>query len=91
MTTEVISQLLLQFGVVPGLFIWLLFNNQKEHKISRESSQTREQQLMEHIAKSDETLNQFAASLAKIGETLNTIDKSMCYLQRDVEELKGSK
>jgi len=91
MTTEVISQLILQFGVVPGLFIWLLFNNQKEHKISRESSQTREQQLMEHIAKSDETLNQFAASLAKIGETLNTIDKSMSYLQRDVENLKGSK
>jgi len=88
MTTEVLSQLLLQFGVVPGLFIWLLFNNQKEHKISRESSQTREQQLMEHIAKSDETLNHFAASLAKIGETLNTIDKSMGYLQRDVESLK---
>ena len=88
MTTEVISQLLLQFGVVPGLFIWLLFNNQKEHKISRESSQTREQQLMEHIAKSDEALNKFADSLAKIGETLNTIDKSMAFLQRDVEDLK---
>jgi septal ring factor EnvC (AmiA/AmiB activator) len=89
MTPEVMSQLILQFGVVPGLFVWLLFTNQKEHKISRESSQTREQQLMEHISKSDETLNQFATSLAKIGETLNTIDKSMCYLQRDVEGLKA--
>jgi hypothetical protein len=89
MTTEVMMQLLLQFGLVPGLFVWLLFTNQKEHKVARESSQTREQRLMEHIAKSDETLTQFAVSLSKIGETLNTIDKSMGYLQRDVENLKA--
>jgi len=46
--------------------------------------------LMEHISKSDETLNRFAASLAKIGETMNGMDKSMGYLQRDVEALKGA-
>ena len=88
MTTEVMMQLLLQFGLVPGLFVWLLFTNQKEHRVARESSQLRERQLMEHISKSDETLTQFAISLSKLGETLNTIDKSMGYLQRDVEKLK---
>jgi archaellum component FlaC len=88
MTTEVMMQLLLQFGLVPGLFVWLLYNNQSEHKIEREKSQERERQLMEHIQKSDENMNKFADSLSKIGETMNTIDKSMGYLQRDVEGLK---
>ena len=82
MTTEVIMQLALQFGLVPGLFVWLLVSNQKEHKFEREKSQEREVKLMEHISKSDETLT-------KIGETLAQIDKSMAFLQRDVEELKA--
>lgn len=88
MTTEVMMQLLLQFGLVPGLFVWLLYNNQREHKFEREKSQERERQLMEHIAKSDENMNKFADSLSKIGDTMNTIDKSLCYLQKDVENLK---
>ena len=82
MTAEVIMQLLLQFGLVPGLFVYLLFDTRKEHKEQIEESRLREQQLMQHIAKSDETLT-------KIGETLNLIDKSMAFLQRDVEELKA--
>ena len=90
MTTEVIAQLCLQFGLVPGLFVWLLFTNQKEHKSDREKSQERERKLMEHLSKSDENMNKFASSLEKIGETMNSLDKSMGYLQRDVEELKGS-
>lgn len=89
MTTEVIVQLILQFGLIPGLFVWLLYNNQKEHKTEREKSQEREQQLMEHISKSDKTLDNFAASLAKLGETMNSLDKNMGYLQRDVEDLKA--
>lgn len=89
MTTEVLMQLLLQFGLVPGLFVWLLFTNQKEHNTERINSLDREKQLMEHITKSDEALAQFATSLNKIGETLNGVDKSMCFLQRDVEQLKA--
>lgn len=89
MTTEVLMQLALQFGLVPGLFVWLLFTNQKEHRSEREKSQERERQLMESLSKSDRVLEDFAKSLAKIGETLDGMDKNMGYLQRDVEELKA--
>jgi septal ring factor EnvC (AmiA/AmiB activator) len=86
---EVVAQLILTVGVVPTLLVFLVYSDRKERKEEREKSQDRERQLMDHISKSDETLNQFAASLAKIGDTLNGMDKSMGYLQRDVEELKA--
>ena len=89
MTAEAITQMILTVGVVPALLVFLVYSDRRERKEEREKSQEREIKLMEHISKSDEALNQFAASMAKIGETMNTIDKSMCYLQRDVEALKA--
>lgn len=91
MTPEVIAQMVLSIGVVPTLLFFLVYSDRKERKEEREKSQNREIKLMEHISKSDENMNKFASSLEKIGETLNSLDKSMGYLQRDVEELKCAK
>jgi len=89
LTPEVIAQMILSIGVVPTLLVFLVYSDRKERKDEREKSQCREVKLMEHIGKSDENMNKFASSLEKIGDTMNSLDKSMGYLQRDVEELKG--
>ena len=89
MTAEVITQLILSVGVVPTLLVFLVYSDRKERKDERDKSQGREIKLMEHISKSDENMNKFASSLEKIGDTMNSLDKSMGYLQRDVEELKA--
>jgi len=85
----VIAQMILSIGVVPTLLVFLVYSDRKERKDEREKSQNREVKLMEHIGKSDENMNKFASSLEKIGDTMNSLDKSMGYLQRDVEELKA--
>ena len=84
-----IAQMILSIGVVPTLLVFLVYSDRKERKDEREKSQNREVKLMEHIGKSDENMNKFASSLEKIGDTMNSLDKSMGYLQRDVEELKA--
>jgi len=89
LSPEVIAQMILSIGVVPTLLVFLVYSDRKERKDEREKSQNREVKLMEHIGKSDENMNKFASSLEKIGDTMNSLDKSMGYLQRDVEELKA--
>ncbi len=91
MTMDVLVQLILTAGIIPALLVYLVFTDRVERKAEREKSQEREVKLMEHISKSDATLNQFAESLRQIGDTMNSMDKSMGYLQRDVEELKCAK
>jgi len=89
MTPEVITQLILSVGVVPTLLVFLVYSDRKERKEEREKSMNREISLMDHISKADENMSKFASSLEKIGDTMNSLDKSLCYLQRDVEDLKS--
>lgn len=74
MTAEVIVQLTMSLGVIPGLFIWLLFDTRKEHKEQIQESKERERQLMAHIEKSDENQREIVTTLK--------------LMQRDIEELK---
>lgn len=81
MTGEMIVQIAMSCGVIPALFVWLLFDTRKEHKEQIVKAEEREKQLMQHIEKSDETQR-------KICETLNSMDKTMTCLQHDIEALK---
>jgi len=89
MTSEMVVQLVMSFGIVPGLFVWLLFDTRKEHREQIGNSQERESKLMDHIRKSDDTQHEISLSITKISDTINSMDKTMGYLQKDVEELKG--
>jgi len=88
MNAEVITQMILTVGVVPALLVFLVYSDRKERKEERDKSQERELKLMQHISKSDENMNKFADSLAKVSGIMDNIDRSMGYLQRDVEDLK---
>jgi len=138
LTTEVLVQLVLSFGVVPSLLVYLVYTDRQSRKeereerklemgraqdrelrmikesqdredkmlkesqdrenkileearIEREKAQERERKFMDHISKADENMKNFSVSIKQMGDTMNTIDKSMSYLQRDVEALRAKK
>ena len=107
MTPDMIFQMVLNYGVVPALLVFLVYSDRGERKseraksqereerliaeakVERDKSQDREDKLMFHIGKADANMSNFASSLEKIGDTMNSLDKSLCYLQRDVEDIKA--
>lgn len=138
MTTDVLVQLVLSFGVVPSLLVYLVYTDRQsrkeereerklemgraqerelrmmkeaqeredkmaresqerenkileEAKIERDKAQERERKFMDHIAAADENMKNFSISIKQMGDTMNTIDKSMNYLQRDVEAMRVKK
>jgi len=90
MDVATIVEAAIRLGVIPSLFVYLLFDTRKEHAEQIKEAHDRERQLMESLAKSDGVLENFAASLNKIGETLNGMDRSLSFLQKDVENLKNA-
>lgn len=90
-TIEGIIQLVTSCGILPALFIWLLLDTRKEHKEERQKTQAREDALMEHIKKSDETQSQIMKSIERINESQDKIQTSVCLLQKDVDEMKNRK
>lgn len=81
MTGTEIVQLILQVGVIPALFVWLLMYVMAEHKKDKEDSRKREDFLTEHIRKSDETQ-------AAIMKSVEQISISQALMQKDIERLK---
>jgi len=91
-SAEVIIQLVMSLGVIPGLFIYLLFDTRKESKeqlktsMEREvkqilASNEREARLLEHLRSSDETHKD-------ISENVKLISNNFISMQKDVEYLK---
>ena len=95
MSAEVIVQLVMSLGVIPGLFIYLLFDTRKESKeqlkssMEREvkqilASNEREARLLEHLRSSDETHKD-------ISESVKLISNNFISMQKDVEYLKENR
>jgi len=88
LTPEVAVQLVMSLGVIPGLFVWLLFDTRSEHKKEKEESRKREDALMEHIKKSDETQSAIMKSTEQISASQQSMQNNMSLMQRDIEDLK---
>ena len=88
MTETQIIQLVLQVGVIPALFIWLLMYVMNEHKKDKEDSRKREDSLMDHIRKSDDTQSAIMLSIGQISTSQQGMQTNMALMQRDIEALK---
>ncbi|HUV84283.1 MAG TPA: hypothetical protein VMV86_01155 [Methanosarcinales archaeon] len=82
MEPKTIIELVMALGVIPGLFVWLLFDTRKEHAVERLRSENREVELLSHIQKSDETQGRITESISKISD-------NMIAMRKDIEHLKS--
>jgi len=80
-TPEVFVQLVMALGVIPALFVCLLFYTLKQHQADKLKSEQREQKLLKHIEKSDETHLEISGSIKEMSV-------SMQLMQKDIEILK---
>ena len=66
MSLEMLLQLVMGFGVLPGLFVWLLLHVLKEHKADKEESRHREEKLMAHLEKTNESHERIAKAMESL-------------------------
>lgn len=99
MSTEVILQLVLGLGVLPGLFVYLLFDTRKNDKEREDKSIIREDKLQERLQKQlnssaereSKLLNHLQKSdstNAEISKSIRTISDNFISMQKDIEYLK---
>lgn len=77
MTPELIIQLVMTFGIIPGLFVWLLFHTINEHKKDKELSQGREEKLMEHQSQLNKTIERNTTILEKLEMRTERIERQL--------------
>jgi hypothetical protein len=94
-TPETIIQIVVNLGVIPGLFIWLLTDTRSDSKKREEilhaqvkglneESAKRQNEWIEHMTKSDMMQQEFLLSLKEISRSQTTMEK-------DIEILKERK
>jgi transcriptional regulator of met regulon len=94
-TPETIIQIVVNLGVIPGLFVWLLTDTRKDSKKREEilhiqikdlneESTKRQTEWIEHMTKSDIMQQEFLLSLKEISRSQTTMEK-------DIEILKERK
>lgn len=77
MKTEIIMQLIVNLGVIPGLFVWLLYDTRKEHREDKKQSKHREERLMIHLDKVSTSLENISRSQEKIEMRMERIENSV--------------
>ncbi len=74
---QIVSQ-----GIFAILFVWLLFNSQKDSK-------EREVKLMSHLEKTTDTLELLTTRIETINTRVESIDSRLDEFEKDVKSMKG--
>ncbi len=74
---QIVSQ-----GIFAILFVWLLFNSQKDSK-------EREVKLMAHLEKTTDTLELLTTRIETINTRVESIDSRLDEFEKDVKSMKG--
>jgi len=69
-------------GIFCLLFIWLLYNQQKDSK-------NREERLMSHLTKTTKTLDNLSKRMENVDNKVDNIDDRLNDFEEDVKNLKG--
>ncbi|BDH63314.1 hypothetical protein MTP04_34440 [Lysinibacillus sp. PLM2] len=71
-------------GIFAVLFVWLLYNSQKDSK-------EREFKLMTHLDKTTDTLDLITTRIETINTRVESIDNRLNEFETDVKSMKGDK
>lgn len=74
---QIVSQ-----GIFAILFVWLLWNSQKDSK-------EREVKLMSHLEKTTDTLELLTTRIETINTRVESIDSRLDEFEKDVKSMKG--
>lgn len=93
---ENILKAVMEYGVFAVLFFYMLNYMIKQHEADKKDARDREDKLIDHIKKSDETHLIIANKVEEVSKNMNDMQKNMAsmqtalvFVQKDIDELKN--